>query len=336
MTRTTITNWPRRTFSTGLEDDHVVTIQSESPTSFQYRKHVGITLIELLVVISIIGLVLGLLLPAVQAARETARRGACSNNLKQVGIALLQFHDAFRRFPPGAELHDSERWAGISWRVSILPYLEQSAIYSKVHPTSDGGAADWGPNYIAINTLLCPSGPRSPDNPLVLKESHYMGIAGAGRASKRISLEQFSCGDVFIDGMLFPKSHVRISDIEDGTSHTLAVGERMYMLFDWMTGATWKGRPKTRICMGASAANIRYPINADVTRFGYYVSDPDAPKGATASILQNDLFFGSFHGNGAQFCFADGSVHMLSDSVDFTAFEDLATIAGREVDHLDY
>ncbi len=145
-------------------------------------------------------------------------------------------------------------------------------------------------------------------------------------------LEHVSCGDVSTDGMLFPQSRTRIKDIVDGTSHTLAIGERTYMLFDWMTGATWQGEPtKSKICMGKSTTNVRYPINADVSRYGYYVADADAPAGSSATILLNDLFFGSNHPGGAQFCFADSSVRFLPDTIDFTAFQDMATIAGSEI-----
>jgi len=302
-----------------------------SPESAGQCRHLGFSLIELLVVVAIIGILVGILLPAIQATREAARRGGCSNNLRQLGIALHHYHDKQRRFPPGAHFHDLERLASINWRVMILPQLEEAAVYGQISPGRDGGAGNWGANYLAINTYLCPSAPPPPDNQHVSKESHYMGVAGAGRANRRWALEQVSCGDVYIDGMFFPQSRTRFADIEDGSSHTVAIGERIYMLFDWMSGATWLGNPHTRVCMGKATNNVRYPINADVTRWGYYVGDRDAPAGAPGNILLNDLFFGSLHPGGAQFCFADASVHMVSDTMDFTILGDLATIAGGEV-----
>ena len=96
-----------------------------------------------------------------------------------------------------------------------------------------------------------------------------------------------------------------------------------------MVGAAWLGTPPLLICTGASS-NVRYPINADLQQFGYYVADPNAPTGAAKTMVLNDLFFGSFHNGGANFCLADGSVHMVQDNIDFTVFEDLSTINGGE------
>jgi prepilin-type processing-associated H-X9-DG protein len=90
------------------------------------------------------------------------------------------------------------------------------------------------------------------------------------------------------------------------------------------------GKPPSRIC-GEATNNIRFPINASHSEFGYFVSDGKAPPGGPYTIRLNDLFFGSRHPGGANFCFADGSVHLLPDSIDFTIYEDLATIAGNEV-----
>jgi prepilin-type processing-associated H-X9-DG protein len=290
-------------------------------------------LVELLVVITIIGVLLGLLLPAVQAAREASRRSRCANNLHQVGIALQSYHAQHGSFPPGAHLHALEWQPSISWRVMILPFLEESVAYERIHPTPDGGATDWTSRSLMIDAYLCPSAPPPSGTPNAAPVSHYSAVSGPGRNDSRIALESDQCGDIYTDGVFFPNSHTRIAKIEDGTSNTLAIGERTYIFRDWMTGAYWVDTPPTQICTGASS-NIRYPINADVNQFGYYVGDGSAPANAKFSMLLNDLFFGSYHPGGAQFCMADGSVHMLADSIDFTVFGDLATIAGGEVTHL--
>ena len=109
----------------------------------------------------------------------------------------------------------------------------------------------------------------------------------------------------------------------------MAIGERTYIIDDWMTGAYWVTSPSTQIC-GAATKNVRYPINADVNQFGYYVGDGDAPSTAQFKVTYNDLFYGSYHPGGAQFCYVDGHVAMLSDSIDFTVFQSLSTIAGNE------
>jgi prepilin-type N-terminal cleavage/methylation domain-containing protein len=300
------------------------------------RRRVGFTLIELLVVIAIIGILLGLLLPAVQAAREASRRNSCANNLKQIGLALQSYHNTHLCFPPAAPLLDVEMARSISWRVMILNEIEESALYTKIQPLNTGGATNWGPQTQIVETYHCPSAPRPPDSAGAFKNPNYAGVAGAGRNNKRLVLETVACGDVYLDGFFVIEDKrlglkaTRIAKITDGTSKSLAVGERTYVFWDWMSGADWFGEPPMMICTEA-AKNVTYPINADVGKLGYYIGDPNAPAGASLTMLLNDLFFGSFHPTGAQFSLADGSVHMLAADMDFDIFQDLATIAGEEV-----
>ena len=280
--------------------------------------------------ITIISILIALLLPAIQAAREAARRSSCSNNLRQLGIALQTYHDVCRRFPPGAHLHTTPNQRSISWRVMILPQLEENVMYQRIDPTPDGGATNWDSEEVAVSPYLCPSAEPPTTR---LKPSQYSGVMGPGRGDYRMNLTG-SCGDVFTDGMFFPGSRTRIAKIEDGTSHTLAVGERVYqVIWPWVDGATANsagGVSATRICTNAMS-NIKYPLNAKPDEFGYYVGDFDAPDPALKKIPLNDLYFASLHTGGAQFCYADGSVHMLSEAIDFTVFGDMSTIAGGEV-----
>ena len=290
------------------------------------------TLVELLVVITVISILLGILLPAIQAAREAARRTRCTNNLRQLGIAIQVYHDLHGHFPPGSRLHAVDREPGVGWRVLILPQIEETNLYEQIRPTPDGGVFDRNPRAQIMDVLVCPSDQQQVPDPLLPKRSNYAGVAGAGRDNERIDLEDSICGDVFIDGIFYPESRTKIAKIEDGTSHTIAIGERNYIFNndDWMTGATRVGMPATRICMDATK-NVRYPINADSGQFGFFIGDTNAPSADQRTMLLNDLFFGSAHSGIAQFCLADGSVQTISDDIDFTIFADLATIAGGEV-----
>jgi prepilin-type processing-associated H-X9-DG protein len=291
----------------------------------------------LLVVIGIIGLLLGLLLPAIQAARESARRSQCMSNLRQLGIALHGFHNRNRAFPPSAHLLSRKYDEGIGWRVMILGELEEAALYDQIGPSDDGSAANWAARDVVVEVYLCPSAPRPPSGP-ISKVSHYDGIAGPGLAQNRVALEQNFCGDLSFDGVLFPvfkestsprfgklpRSSTRIAEITDGTSKTLAIGERNHRVFDWMAGAYWQTSPDM-ICSG-SAKNARHRINTPVNDAGQYLDE----NGNLTKMRSNDLMFGSYHTGGAQFCFADGHVEFILDSYDFTVFESMATIAGGE------
>jgi prepilin-type N-terminal cleavage/methylation domain-containing protein/prepilin-type processing-associated H-X9-DG protein len=307
------------------------------------RMHVGakscgaFSLVELLVVIAIIGILLGLLLPAIQAAREASRRSNCSNNLKQIGIGLQNYHNTHKKFPPSAKLREREvPLTGISWRVRILPQIEESVLYEQIRPELNGGAVDWSAQTTTISDIfLCPSMPKAPVNADAHKLSHYCGVAGPGRNSKRKVLNHARFGDIHLDGFFVPEyrffnwSPTTIAKITDGTSKTLAVGERTYIFWGWMDGIKFESTPNHAIGNEA-AKNVVYPINSDVNQIGYWVDDYNAPVNLQKLML-NDLFFGSLHPGGAQFCFADGSVHMLQDSIDFNVYQDLASIAGDEV-----
>lgn len=304
---------------------------SSSPSELSRKKHqTGFTLVELLVVIAIIGILVALLLPAVQAAREAARRSACVNQLKQQSTALQLFLAQEGRFPPGGWIHERSNQRGVGWRVLILPFIEEQALYERISPVPDGGALDWSPQAEMPLLFRCPSAPPNVTGATALQEPSYWGVAGAARAGEGLDLEDDDCGDLDQNGLLFPDSRTRVSMIEDGTSHTLALGERTYAFTAWMNGVRAKGTPPWRIC-SAAAKQIRYPINPNLDSVGYYVADNLAPDGAERIILLNNLPFGSPHPGGALFALADSSVHFVPDEIDFVVLENLATIAGGEV-----
>ncbi|MEN1681196.1 MAG: DUF1559 domain-containing protein [Planctomycetota bacterium] len=294
------------------------------------------TLVELLVVMAILSVLIALLLPAVQMARESSRRSQCANQLKQLALAALAHESQHGHLPPGAKLHSEPLSRAYGWRVVLLPFVEEPALYDRIAPLPSG---DYNNSVGGVMPplFLCPSDEPPTRGLAGLQASHYTAIAGAGRGDDgKMNLPGAAFyGDVFTDGLFYPGSQTRLSEVSDGTSHTLAIGEQTYMAHasDWLFGATFleRRRKLDEIQMGATR-NVVWPINAATDRVGYYRFDPDAPAGAPRTMLENDLPLGSQHPGGAQVAMADGSVHFLPEAIDFTVLQDLATRAGEEVD----
>lgn len=228
----------------------------------------GFTLVELLVVIAIIGILVALLLPAVQAARESARRTQCTNHLKQLVLAAHNHHDSLKRFPPGGAMDQppfgtdlatgsGSRW-GSSWMVYLLPYYEQQNLFEKWEFKGQSGAFNNNNNAAAkgliIKTLLCPS------SPLIVAPaprrtesfmSSYVCVSGAvdglisGYSETRVAT--LPCGgQISGGGPLIPNGQITFADINDGTAHTLALSEQSNFLKDntgkkqeWRASQTW-------------------------------------------------------------------------------------------------
>ncbi len=314
----------------------------------------GFTLVELLVVIAIIGVLVALLLPAIQAAREAARRSHCTNNLKQIGLGLQNYHAQYKYFPPGARLHLEDDKVGLSWHVLVLPFVELGNIYNEMEPLPNGGARSYAHESTVMQLYHCPSADPPSTSATARHNAHYTGVSGTNTIDSTapatnpyadiIDLEDVSCGDIDANGIFFPNSNTRIAQIGDGTSNTLAIGERTYMFRAWLSGATWYGIPKTdripalsdfppsaEICTGG-ANNIHFPINADHNKFGYYRFHPDPSIPLDQKKMRlNELPFASRHTGGAHFGYADGSVHFLNEAINFTTFQALATKDGGEV-----
>lgn len=292
------------------------------------------TLVELLVVIAIISVLIALLLPAVQAAREASRRSQCSNHLRQLGLGLLNYESQHRQLPPGAVLHDQRGARGYSWRVVVLPFVEEELLHAAIAPQPNGEHFQ-SPGSAMPELWLCPSLDLRSIQDAARPGSPYTAVAGANaRGEGSWGLTPDFYGDVFIDGVFYPGSQTRLSQVTDGTSQTLALGERRYLVLlkDWLFGAIWHGprrKDLEEIQMGP-AKNVRWPINAAKKGVAYYRWDNAAPAGADKSMMENDLPFGSEHPGGAFFSMVDGSVHFLADELEFTILQDLATKAGGE------
>lgn len=288
-----------------------------------YRQQ-GFTLVELLVVIAIIGILVALLLPAIQAARESARKITCQNKLKQQGLALLNYHSIHERFPLGlygggidydgpyenacdANYTDD----GYSWATALLPHLEQQSLYKLIDP-------DWEPGIftrafkekikilpggdVELDIFRCPSSelPSHAEEDILFSGGYattdYKGCNGTtddGILQKPCDALENAEGELY----------VRIADITDGTSKTIALGESAYygQKNDW---PIWFGAPRTN---DAVIFETNLPINCGIL--------PKTIESFISASLNDDCAF-SWHNGGAYFSFADGSVHWLDESID--------------------
>jgi prepilin-type N-terminal cleavage/methylation domain-containing protein/prepilin-type processing-associated H-X9-DG protein len=282
------------------------------------RNRLGFTLIELLVVIAIIAILIGLLVPAVQKVREAAARTQCANNLKQIGLALHNFHDSRGHFPSGilvpigfgsGEVFPTScprcppppiqgKWG--SWLTWIQPYVEQDNLYNQLNLNWREYGYCQGPNSpgaTVIKTYICPSD-YVPMQTIVYNGTYYFGVnsyfGNAGTKAWPVSAAS-------LNGVLYYNSSVRITDISDGTTNTLLAGER----YSRDPGAPdtqladWRGWAWTNYNSGGDhLGDTSWPINSTVMQIG--------------SVDARKCNFGSGHTNGANFVLCDGSVRFLT------------------------
>ena len=294
------------------------------------------TLVELLVVISIIGVLVGLLLPAVQMAREAARKIHCSNNLKQIGLAVHNYHDTFRALPisvgPWADGRPTRQRSGKGWIVSVLPQLEQPALYEQLSVGFNGdffsGQGMFDPHIrTALQTipsvLRCPSDPSSLMSTIKQPEflgipvgvTNYQGVIGDTQLGAARSLHVGSLPDVHnlagCNGLFFRLSYQnpqRFAVITDGLSQTYMVGE---------------GVPEH------NSRSMAYYANGDWA--SCHAQPNYFPKPASPDTWENVQSFRSRHPGGVHFVMADGSVRFVSQTIGHNAYRGQATKAGNEV-----
>ncbi len=309
------------------------------------RPRIAFTLVELLVVIAIIGVLVGLLLPAVQSAREAARRMQCSNNLKQLALSLHNYESTHKTFPPGSVLprvfavypptatNNTAKTAGWTWSSFILPFIEQTALYDATvgaQPVMGRAIVDVNLRRLLqtpLSTFRCPSDSGPPLNEAPAESHFRFGLEVAGidwfidgsavgprvpvSTSNYVGMHhhrahEYSGATMVHTGAFGPNSRTRIGDISDGTTNTICVGERAYRVGTVvMHAATW---------VGCAAA-----FHDDCIDDSWATAR--SPVNPTQTVIYNTYArqqaLSSNHTGGVQVGLFDGSVRFLSQNVDF-------------------
>ena len=323
------------------------------------------TLVELLVVIAIIGILVALLLPAVQAAREAARRTECQNNLRNIALACLNYESSQRTLPPSASNAPDVLLNSPGWQVFILPFMEQAAFSSNL----DANNAEANPNLdLARNLRLeqyeCPSDPdieslrgrkynemRVMTYAAVLGSYHSRaGIVDCGQGDECVGGDSVDFGPINLDGLLVIDAPTPLRRATDGLSKTAMIGERWYQLRTWTFGSFYSQRdpnepavprpPRGAQSMSAVSSgknfNTQAPLNADLDRVGFYTGHgqedrPAISDSSQRTLAYNNLPFGSFHPGGVNFAFGDGAVRFVQDGIEDDAYLAMGSRNGDEV-----
>jgi prepilin-type N-terminal cleavage/methylation domain-containing protein/prepilin-type processing-associated H-X9-DG protein len=285
------------------------------------RDQPGFTLIELLVVIAIMGILIALLLPAVQSAREAARLAQCGNNLRQIGMAVSLYQDAQGTYPMG---RDTTIQYGVSWAFRLLPHLEQQAIYEAFnYKQRVDSAANAYAMRTPVATFFCPSrrsacADRDFDNNDQATRAPGVAAGGdyAANSGKVLVQDVAMKPRPNVSGPIYTASAVTPQQVRDGTSLTLAIGER------YIPPSPPVPRPGfEHYDIGDCAF-----FSADTWSTLFGITGPGFPTGPLDPSLNK---FGSEHGNLAQFAFLDGHVQTLNYSVSLTVLQALSVIADR-------
>lgn len=294
------------------------------------------TLVELLVVIAIVGMLVTLLLPAVQSAREAARRAHCSNNLRQMALAVLNFESANTHFPAGTEIDFEDRsncgadCRGTAFYMTTLPFFEEGAVNEIYDYDVPNGWLGQDPadiellNSLRLSIYICPSVSQWEFH---LPRRDYFGVVGG-----QTKFAHGWRGDVFNDGVMYMNSFTPLKRISDGTSKTMMIGESEHAsrwgagegygdgclggpATWWFGGATTFNDPKA-LSVGRVLRSTKHPPNSSTL-----CVEPDE---------DNDVPFTSEHPGGVQFAFCDGHVSAITDGISWQVYQALSTRAGAE------
>ena len=332
------------------------------PSQSDFRPHglrIAFTLVELLVVIAIIGTLMALLVPAVQMAREAARRAQCANNLRQLALAAHNYHTLHRSFPPGLnqfEHYYSPRYRGTSLFAFLLPHFEQEPLaarwnYETPLENVQGGAAAAAATVIA--SLVCPAD-RITENPAVQSDGKYLGITSYGGNGGTRSYFPTAATTDGIFHTTGPASlpspnqgTIRLRDVTDGATHTLLFGERNHMdpHFESFAEVRWVdslqqvgswaaigGRKRIRDVTMSGHSPINYQLPFDQSQ--RELAEPPLILSWDFAYYEDLRFcaWGSGHPGGANFALADGSVRFLNETLPSITLQALSTRAGGETD----
>jgi prepilin-type N-terminal cleavage/methylation domain-containing protein/prepilin-type processing-associated H-X9-DG protein len=307
----------------------------------------GFTLIELLVVIAIIAILIGLLIPAVQKVREAANRTQCQNNQKQVGLALMTYHDSNQQFPPGQQnaIGSNNGLLRACWEQPLLPYFEQGNLYNVIQQYQPsyytfqiiGGAVVPGGVGVEtkIKTLMCPSDPFAGKNttlgaatPTTNGAQGFHGNYVLCAGNTYFGKNGASAIAVPNAGMFYPLSQSKIASVLDGTSNTLMGSE--ILLSPDITGHDLRGR-YNNTWQGNVLFSTLYPPNTSAPDVDDYCqSIPTAPCTLTVPTTGYIQSARSDHLGGINVLMADGSVHFVSNNVAPAAWQAAGSMAGQE------
>jgi prepilin-type N-terminal cleavage/methylation domain-containing protein/prepilin-type processing-associated H-X9-DG protein len=329
-----------------------------SPGPVPFRERSAFTLIELLVVIAIIAILIGLLLPAVQTARESASASQCRNNLRQLGIAMQNYHDQNEVLPPGGSSAVGGRVL-IGWTARLFPYIEQDNLLQAVlsHGSLSNMDPIWGVNGVtgaescfttSIPQFVCPSselGLFSPDCPNVNSNRpaaqgalHYRANGGATDANWTVDTYQFS---YCTSGVVYPSSKVHLTDITDGTSNTFLLGENSSA----SASGGWKRTTQSYSSILPWTAGFYYApagpsygttvdgyIMLDCKCMNYPVQSPLTYQTTAWVNDYSEVGYRSNHaGGGANFVLCDGSVRFVTPTASIPLLQAMATRSNGEV-----
>ncbi len=293
------------------------------------RRPRGFTLIELLVVIAIIAVLVGLLLPAVQKVREAAARAQCTNNLKQIGLAMHNYHGANERFPPGftsrtLTLNGDGLGPGWGWAAYLLPYLEQDNAFRLIDFNKDiADPSHAAVRVLALKAFLCPSD--SPPTPTcsIPTPSGAVNVAFANYVGMGGTYEVTGFPDTG-NGSYYRNSRTRVADVTDGTSNTIFAIERESKRAPrttWVGALTLSTNPPVN-----PAYDVEGPPTLVLTNTGL-AADGRVPNNALDHVEDAS----SKHTTGVNTLLGDGSVRMIRNTINTTVWQSLGTRAGGEV-----